>query len=133
MAGLQVFVLPTLLKNFLVVVFGRVIVFDAVAGEVRKNSKTVVRFREVKGLDFRRWEDDYVTLEVLLENGKKKKLGKIGNYNQLEELKAEIDDILERSEDTAPKAPRKDSMGKIMAFGRYLILGTSLLFLWAIC
>jgi hypothetical protein len=127
--GLPVFVLPTLFRNLLVILFGRVIVFDALAKEIRKNNKIMTRFDEIQDLNFRRWEDDTVTLEVLLGSGKKKKLGKVGNYHQLEKLKTEIYDILKRTEDSGAKPPPKDSMGKMMAFGRYLILGTSILFL----
>ena len=128
-AGLPVFLFPSILKNFRIAVAGRTIIIDGAAKNISKNGKELLRFSEIQNLNFKNMEDSTTVLDIILLNGKKIKLGKIGRNSKVDTYKTDIRDVVQYSRKTLDEMPRKDSIGKVFAIIHYIILVFSILLL----
>jgi hypothetical protein len=72
-------------------------------------------------------EDSTIVLDIILLNGKKVKLGKLGPSGKRDTYKTDIREVVQYSQKTLDELPRKDSTGKVFAIIHYIILVISIL------
>ncbi len=128
-AGLPLFLMPSLIRNLRVALVGRIIVIDGTAKKIFKNGKELLRFSDIQNLNFKYMEDSTIWLDFILHSGKKIKLGNIGDLKNMDTYKADIREVIQFSEKTLDEMPRKDSFGTVFAIIHYIILIISILLL----
>lgn len=128
-AGLPLFLLPSLIKNLRAVMTGRTIIIDGTAKIIFKNNKELLHFSEIQNFNFRNMEGISVELDCLLHNGKKIKLGNIGGSKNMDTYKTDILDVVRFSEKTLDERPRGDGLRKIFTVMHYFVLAVSILLL----
>lgn len=126
-AGLPVFLIPGIVKNLQIAVAGRTIIIDGAAKTISKNGKELLRFQEIRNFNFKTMEDSTIVLDIILLNGKKVKLGKLGPSGKRDTYKTDIREVVQYSQKTLDELPRKDSTGKVFAIIHYIILVISIL------
>lgn len=127
LAGLPLFTLPSLIKNLRIAMKGRTIIFDGTAKKIFRNNKELLDFSKIQNFDFKNMEGISAELVCLLYNGKKIKLGKIGDAKDIKMYKTDILDVVQFSEKTLDEKPVKYGFRKIFAIIHYMVLTISIL------
>ena len=117
--ALPLLLIPMILRSLLVAVFGRVITFSGRWRMITKNQRLLAKFDEVKHIDIRRYEDNVPRLKIILNSGRKIRVGELCDAKDYKRDKAQLEALLKLPESRPHEVDVKKDVSRVLSLMLY--------------